>query len=224
MSQQIPAPAAPAPAPMPRKGNALALTGMILGVVALLLCLIPLVNGFAAFLGVLALVFGIVGLVKARDGRPGRGMAVAAIILAVLAGIGFAVSTAFTVAAVDAMDTAVDELDADLDRIDGSATDDLLATDVSVELGAFEAESDEFGLVESALPVTVTNTADEAFSYTIQIEAVDADGNRLADDYVYADELAPGQKKDEKVFLFVEDDQVEAMQAATFQIVEVSQM
>lgn len=212
---------------MPPKANALALTGMILGVVALLLCLIPIVNVFALFLGLLALIFGIIGLVKARDGRPGKSMAIAAIILSVLAGIGFGVSTALTVAAVDAVDQSVndaaDDIDEDLGRMDGSGTDDILATDLEVDLGTFEVAEDESGFVETRLPVTVTNTADEKFTYDIQVEAVDESGKRIADDLLITSDLGAGQAQDMDLFEFVEEDMVEALKTATFQIVEVSQ-
>jgi hypothetical protein len=209
------------------RGNALALTGMIVGVVALLLCLIPIVNGFALLLGLLALIFGIIGLVKTRDGRPGKSMAIAAIILSVLAGIGFGVSTAITVAAVDAMDQAVneaaDDLDEDLGRIDGSGTDDILATDLTVDLGKFEVTEDEYGLVETRLPVTVTNNADEKFTYDIQVEAVDKSGKRIADDLLITSALGAGQSQDLDLFSFVEEDKIDALKTAKFQIVEVSQ-
>lgn len=229
MSQQPPAPApaeyAPTrPAP---KSNGIALTGMIVATVALLLCLIPIVNWFALFLALLALVFGIVGLVKARGGRPGRGMAIAAVVIAVLSGIGFAVSTAVTFAAVDAMDEAVGDASADLDeelgRLDGSATEDILANDLTVDLGTFQVVEDEFGYAETALPVAVTNHAAEALSYNVQIEAVDAKGKRIADDFLLVSDLAPGQSQDQEVFVFVESDKVDALKKATFQIVEVSQ-
>lgn len=232
MSQFNPAPTASGPEnapaqPAPAKGNGLALTGMILATVALLLCLIPIVNWFALFLGALALIFGIIGLVKARNGRPGRGMAVAAVVIAVLSGIGFAVSTAVTIAAVDAVDEAVGDasadLDADLGRMDGSATEDILASDLTVDLGAFQATEDEYGFVETALPVTVVNNAAEPFSYSVQIEAVDADGKRIADDILLVSDLAPGQSQDQEVFVLVESDKVDALKKATFQIVEVSQ-
>ena len=236
MSQHASAPAGePTPnAPVPGfpvaarpKGNALALTGMILGVVALLLCLIPIVNGFALFLGVLALIFGIIGLVKTRDGRPGKSMAIAAIVMSVLAGIGFGVSTAIAVAAVDAMDQAVneaaDDLDEDLGRMDGSGTDDILATDLAVDLGKFEATEDEYGFVETRLPVTVTNKANEKFTYDIQVEAVDGSGKRIADDMLITSALGAGQSQDLDMFAFVHEETVDALKTAKFQIVEVSQ-
>lgn len=239
MSQHIPVPTAPGPEhgsaqpehgsaqPAPTKGNGLALTGMILATVALLLCLIPIVNWFAAFLGVLALIFGVIGLAKTRGGRPGRGMAIAAVVIAVLSGVGFAASTAFTIAAVDAVDEAVGDasadLDADLGRLDGSATEDILASDLTVDLGTFQAVEDEYGIVETALPVTVINNAAEAFSYDVQVEAVDADGKRIADDFLLVSDLAPGQSQDQEVFVFVESDKVDALKKATFRIAEVSQ-
>ncbi|MCP2264390.1 DUF4190 domain-containing protein [Promicromonospora thailandica] len=225
MSQQPPAPAVPeqSPARPAPRSNGIALTGMIVATVALLLCLIPVVNWFALFLGFLALIFGIAGLVRARGSRSGRGMAIAAVVIAVLSGIGFAVSTAVTLAAVDAVEEASAELGDDLDRLDGSATEDVLATDLTVDLGTFEATEDEFGLVESALPVTVTNNAAEAFSYDVRIEAVDGDGKRIADDILFVSELAAGQSQDHELFVFVQSDQLDALRTATFQVVEASQ-
>jgi hypothetical protein len=200
---------------------------MILSVVALLLCLIPIVNGFAVFLGVLALIFGIIGLVKTRDGRRGKSMAIAAIVMSTLAGIGFGVSTAITVAAVDAMDQAVneasDDLDEDLGRMDGSETDEILATDLAVDLELPEVEEDEYGFVETRLPVTVTNKAGEKFTYDIQVEAVDESGNRIADDMLITSALGSGQSQDLDLFSFVEEDKLDALKTAKFQIVEVSQ-
>ena len=205
------------------KSNALAVTGMILGIVALLLCLIPIVNAFALFLGLLALIFGIIGLVKTRDGRPGKSMAIAAIIMSVLTGIGFGISTAITLAAVDAVDEAAADLDEDFGRLDGSATDDILAKDLTVDLGKFEASEDEYGIVETRLPVTVTNKASEKATYDVQVEAVDKSGKRITDDMLVTSALGAGQAQDLNLFEFVEEDKVEALKTATFKIVEVSQ-
>ena len=54
------------------------------------------------------------------------------------------------------------------------------------------------------------------------MEAVDQNGNRINQDYVYANNLTAGQSQDFDIFQFVSSDQIEAMQNATFNIVEAS--
>lgn len=46
--------------PQPKSGNGFAVTALVLGIIAILGCLIPIVNIFSAFLAVLALIFGVV--------------------------------------------------------------------------------------------------------------------------------------------------------------------
>ena len=110
MSDQLtPSPAfAPAPAPAPAQGNGLATAGFVLALIGVVLCLVPIVNNAAFVLALLGLVFGIVGLVKARRGAPKKGLAIAAIVLAVVGGIGVLASQAFYGKVIDEV---VDELD-----------------------------------------------------------------------------------------------------------------
>ena len=109
-----------------------------------------------------------------------------------------------------------------LDDATGKNTDSLLGSVVDVQLGNFEAESDEYGLVTSALNVTVTNLSDESASFSITIEAVNPDGSRLATDYVYADSLGAQQSMKQDVFAFITSDEVEAYQNASYKVLEVS--
>ncbi len=69
-------PAGPQPA-----GKGMAITALVLAGVALLLSWVPLVNFLAGALAVAGLVVGVVALVK---GRPGRGLAIGGVILAVV--------------------------------------------------------------------------------------------------------------------------------------------
>lgn len=60
--------------------------GLILGIIALVLSAMPIINNFAFILGVVGLIFGIVGVVGTRDKKKsGKGMAVASVIIAALA-------------------------------------------------------------------------------------------------------------------------------------------
>ena len=72
------------------------------------------------------------------------------------------------------------------------------------------------------MTVKVTNKTNETKSFTIQVEAVDANGNRINQDYVYANNLTAGQSQDFDIFQFVSSDEIKAMQNATFNIVEAS--
>lgn len=77
-----------APASHVNKGlSASAIVGLVFGVLAVLLSWVPIVNNFAAVLGVIGVVFAIVGIVATRSkGRKrGKGLAIAAAILSVIA-------------------------------------------------------------------------------------------------------------------------------------------
>ena len=69
---------------------------------------------------------------------------------------------------------------------------------------------------------TVKNKASEKASYTVKIEAIDADGTRVAEDTIYVTDLNAGQSVSEKAFQYVESGKVEALKNATFKILEVT--
>ena len=77
-------------------------------------------------------------------------------------------------------------------------------------------------MTDTKLTVKVTNKTNETKSFSIKVEAVDANGSRINQDYVYANNLTAGQSQDFDIFQFVSSDQIEAMQNATFNIVEAS--
>jgi len=65
----------------PRAGNGLALTGMILGIVSLISCWIGYVSLPAA---IAAIIFGILGMRRAKATGTGRGMAIAGLVLGIV--------------------------------------------------------------------------------------------------------------------------------------------
>lgn len=121
-----------------------------------------------------------------------------------------------------ALDDASKEIDKTADDASGKNTESLLGSVVDVQLGNFEAASDEYGFVTSALSVTVTNLSDESASFSITIEAVNPDGSRLATDYVYADSLGGQQSMNQDVFTLIPSEEVEAYQNASYKVLEVS--
>jgi hypothetical protein len=72
----------PAQAPPSQEGNGIAVAGLVVGILALVLCWVMVVN---FILGVLGIVFGAVGMAKAkRIGGKNRGMALAGLITGIL--------------------------------------------------------------------------------------------------------------------------------------------
>ncbi|WP_157236720.1 FxLYD domain-containing protein [Promicromonospora sukumoe] len=195
---------------------------------AVFLCLVPIINNFAAGLAVLALIFGIVGLIRTRGGRSHyRGLAIAAIIVSVVATGGVIASQAFYVSAIDTVSESVDEagaeVDSDMDRMDGGATEEILKNDLTVKIGSFETKTDDLGMAESVLPVKITNKADEPYSYEVYVEAVDKSGDRIEEDWASSSTLKPGQSQSFDLFLAPTEENVDELESATFQVFEVSQ-
>jgi Domain of unknown function (DUF4190) len=80
----------------PRRRNGMGTAALVLGVLALVLVLLLIFSPLGAFLGLLAVIFGIVGIVRAnRREADNRGQAVAGLVtggLALLFGIWFTIS------------------------------------------------------------------------------------------------------------------------------------
>jgi len=53
--------------------------------------------------------------------------------------------------------------------------------------------------------------------------AVDSSGARIGEDWAYSSELGAGQSESFDLFAFVAQEDIEKLQGATFQIVEVTQ-
>lgn len=204
-----------------QKRSGLVIAGLVLGIIGVLLSALPIINNFAALLGLLAVIFGVVGIVQSRKGRQGGGMAITSLILGVVTIAVVLISQQMYGQALDEAGKAVNE---SVDNATGKNTDRLLESDVSVDIGAFSAETGEFGIVTTKLPVNVKNKANEKKSYTVKVEAVDASGTRIADDTVYVNDLGAGQSQAAEAFKYVETDKVEALKTATFKVATVSQL
>ena len=81
---------------------------------------------------------------------------------------------------------------------------------------------DKYGLVTSKLTASVTNKATEKKSYSITVEAIDANGSRIMIDYIYANDLDVNQSANYDIFKSISSDQVDSMKNATFKVSEVS--
>ena len=197
------------------KKSGLSTAGMVLGIIAICTSFIPFINNLSFIMAILALIFGIIGVVK----KSGIGKAIAAIILSILAGI-------FTISAQNSLSNSLnqtfDEINKNVDKAVGNSTEEILKNDADITLGNLEINKDEYGLTDTKLNVKVTNKTSEKKSFSIHIEAVDSTGARIEDDYVYANDLASGQTQEFKTFTLISSDKIETMKNATFKIVDVS--
>ena len=212
-------------APAPSTGT-MAIVGFVLAILGFLGSWIPFVNIFAAVMGIAGVVLGFVGLSQAKQGRSGKGFSIAAIVLGVVSVlVTILVWVLFVVAANEASsqyEQTLSEIQEDSDRALGESTDEILANDLGVEVGTFEGTADEFGWVESALPLTLTNTSDEPLTFDLDVDAVAADGTVVESDFVYTDQLAPGESTTVEAFDFIDSENLEAMKTATFEVTRVS--
>lgn len=199
--------------------SGLAIAGFIIAILAILGSAIPIFNNVSFFFAVVSLIFGVIGLVAIKKGkRVGQGLAIATIILSVLTFVVVLATQSFYGKVAEDVGNSVNE---SMNDFDGTNTDKLLETSVDVTIGKFAVTND--GYIDSTeLPVTVKNKASEKASYTVKIEAVDADGTRVADDTIYVTDLNAGQSVSEKAFQYVESGKVEALKIATFKILEVT--
>ncbi|MBD8080420.1 DUF3824 domain-containing protein [Cellulosimicrobium arenosum] len=247
--------------PPPSTTNVFAIIGLVLAGLGLLGSWIPGFNFFAAFMALVGIVLGIVGLTQVKKGKSGKGLGLSAIIVGAVAIIVTILSWVLLLAWADSYEyeyddtttqsqeeptqdstegeqppaddeeapadadgevPSTDEIMDDLDRMSGDASDVILAEDVTLEWGEFTA-SDDDGWVETELPVTVTNNADEAKMYDMDVQALDADGKVIDEDFLYTDTLEPGESETVTVFDFVLPEDVDALKAATFEISEARQ-
>lgn len=194
-----------------KKKSGIATAGLVLGIIGIVLSFIPIINNLAFVLGILALIFGIVSILK----KTSKGKSIASIILGILAIV-------ITIGIQNSVSNAIDDVTKELDKATGNSTEEVLKNDVNVSLGNFTVSKDELGLEDTKLVVTVKNISKSKKSFSIHIEAVDSEGKRIEDDYVYANDLNSGQTQDFEIFNLIQSDKVDSMKKATFKIVEVS--
>lgn len=204
----------------PRSGFAIA--ALVLGIVAAATSFMPIINNASFFIALIGLILAIVAIAGIRKGKnSGKGLAVAGLVLSIVAGLLVLGTQAFYSAVLN---EAVDQSTQQLNKMTGDATDDILGVDVEVTIGDYSISKDQYGLVKSDLPVTVTNLLKEPASFWINVEAVDANGSRINDDTVIVNDLGAGQRTKLDAFAFVSSDDYEAMKNASFSIISVSEI
>lgn len=112
----------------PSKSNGLAITALVLGIIALLLAWIPIVNFLSIILGLAALVLGFLGIRKSAESG-GRGLALGGIITGGLAVLGtilmIVVATIWLNDASDEIDDWDEEWEQELQELNEQLEEDL---------------------------------------------------------------------------------------------------
>jgi hypothetical protein len=62
----------------------------------------------------------------------------------------------------------------------------------------------------------------EKHSFSVKIEAVDAEGKRIDEDTIYINDLGAGQAQDFDAFTLVQSDKYDVLKRATFKIVSAT--
>lgn len=197
--------------------SGLAIAGLVLGIVAIATSFLPIINNISFFVAIVGLILAAVSIGSIRKGKKrGMGMGVAGLVLCIISLVVVLGSQAFYSAALDGASK-------ELDKMAGNATEEILGTDVDVSVGQFKISKSSYGLVDSSLPVKITNLTDDKASFWIQLEAVDASGARIEESSVIVNDLGPGQSVTEEAFTFISSDKYEAMKNASFGIISISE-
>ncbi len=159
-----PPPVGPPTPPAP-KGAGLAIASMVLGIIALLLSWIPIINYLAAVLALIGLGLGIPALIRARRGtHGGKGLAITGLVTSIFALVLVGVTQMLFVAAIDGA---------------------IAEAESAVSAGAPAPESAEPAPVEAPPADTGTaavplGTPAPVGDYQVSVDSVELDGNATA--------------------------------------------
>jgi hypothetical protein len=154
--------------PDPRKGSGLAISALVLGIIALFLCWVPIVNNFAAILAVVGLALGVPALISARRGRrTGSGLAIASVILSALALVGVLSTQAL-------YSSVIDDVTNDLSNSVPSKPSSSDPTGDAESSAAAEADASA-----AAAAVLSLGQPGELTEYTVTVDSVTPNGNDI---------------------------------------------
>lgn len=190
------------PAPAQPK-NGLGTAALVLGIVGAVFAFIPVVGIFIAIpLAVLAVIFGVIGLVRAsRTTATNKGPALSG---AILGGVALVVTIAMSTLVFTAADQAINDTpiaqqgpqsngqgqgqqqndDPADTSASGTAADDVEISDCQVTDDMFTRAT-----------VTITNSTDLATTYDVEIAVRGDDGTRYGSILVMSSTLAPGESE-----------------------------
>lgn len=140
------------------------------------------------------------------------------LVIGLLAAVGI-VGIVIFVAPIVFFAKMTDEINESIASGSGAQTEQILESELEVTIGEYVRTDTEY-YVRGKLPVTFRNKTGERATFNVQIEALDANGDRIAEDSVYVESLAPGQSTTKDVFTFTDDVET-ADSAESFRVASV---
>ena len=202
--------------------NPMITAGFILGIVGIVLSFIPFINFMAFVMGILALIFGVVGVNK----RIGGSQAIASVVLGAITlfiTIGMYVIVArMAVWGLASTSRIFNRVASVADSMSGKKTDKLLSASVDVKIGKLRQTTNQYGEQTMSVPVSVRNLESREMSYSIWIDAYNANGDKIASDVVRVINLDSKRVQDVDVFQYMDNETQEALKNATFKVTRVS--
>jgi hypothetical protein len=117
---------------------------------------------------------------------------------------------------------AMTQVNANVDDMLGGSTEEILSDSLDVEIGDIVIDDSEYSN-SAELSVELHNKGDERATFSVDVEAVSASGERLDSGTAYAAHLAPGQSVTSDVTFFARGDASKSDFAdATVKILSVS--
>lgn len=202
--------------------NPMITAGFILGIVGIVLSFIPFINFMAFVMGILALIFGVVGVNK----RIGGSQAIASVVLGAITlfiTIGMYVIVArMAVWGLASTSRIFNRVASVADSMSGKKTDKLLSASVDVKIGKLRQTTNQYGEQTMSVPVSVRNLESREMSYSIWIDAYNANGDKIASDVVRVINLDSKRVQDVDTFQYMDNETQEALKNATFKVTRVS--
>ena len=168
-----------------------AVAGLVLGIIAVVSSWIPIVNNLSFVIAAIGLILAIVGVAATvRGRRAGKGLAIAALVVNLVAG-------GIVLATQSAMSAAIDE------ATSGTvSTEDVLAGDSSDASASDHGASQQYAIADVSMTgddysVTIsgtfTNNSDSEVSYVqLSYRLLDADGAQIGTAYANTNNLPAG--------------------------------
>lgn len=186
----------------PPSKSAMAITALVLGIIALITSFLPIINNLSFVLVILGVVFSIVGLVGiSRGKKSGKGIAIAALVICILSGVIVMATQSMYSAALDQATSSSAGTIASSDQVaDASASQNNAssADDVPVEyqnaLEKAQSYSDMMYMSKKGLYDQLTSEYGEQFSteaadYAIEHVNADWKANALEKARQYQDQM-----------------------------------
>lgn len=200
-----------------KNGNTsvLSIIGIVLGVIALITSFIPIINNGSFVVGLIGFIFSIVGIFKSRK----KTISIISIILCLISMI---IVLSLQSQWSKDLNKISDDFNKDMSNMSGKNTDEILNKYADVKIGQFVFTSDEYGLNDTKLDVTLTNKTKKRKSFSIEVEALDSDGNRIDTDTIYFNNIDSNQTVSENAFTLITSEKIESMKNAKFKVIAAS--